>query len=63
MAVNLAIALAHHGTHVGPFARLAALLGERAARALSLLDSVRSDLRINVNGRLAAERILIEVAR
>ena len=42
---------------------LALTLGPRAARGLSRLDSVRSDLRVNVNGRLAAERILLEVAR
>ncbi len=42
---------------------LAGPLGARAARALGRLDSVRSDLRVNVNGRLAAERILLEVAR
>jgi hypothetical protein len=42
---------------------LAVHLGERAGRALPVLDSVRSDLRLNVSGRLAAERILLEVAR
>lgn len=41
---------------------LAAALGERSAKALPVLDAVRSDMRLNVNGRLAAERILIEVA-
>jgi DNA polymerase-3 subunit delta' len=44
-------------------APLARPLGTRAARALGLLDSVRADLRVNVNPRLAAERILVEVAR
>lgn len=47
-------------------ARLAPLadrLGDRAGRALGVLDAVRSDLRLNVSGRLAAERILLEVAR
>jgi len=38
-------------------------LGGRAGRALGVLDAVRSDLRLNVSGRLAAERILLEVAR
>ena len=44
-------------------AHLAVPLGVRAARALGLLDSVRADMRLNVNARLAAERILVEVAR
>jgi DNA polymerase-3 subunit delta' len=42
---------------------LAAALGSKAARSLATLDAVRSDLRLNVNGRLAAERILLEIAR
>lgn len=42
---------------------LAPSLGAGASRALLALDAVRSDLRWNVNARLAAERILIEVAR
>lgn len=44
-------------------ALLAERLGGRAGRALGVLDAVRSDLRLNVSGRLAAERILLEVAR
>jgi len=43
--------------------RLGERLGGRAGRALGVLDAVRSDLRLNVSGRLAAERILLEVAR
>ena len=47
----------------GRLAPLAERLGGRAGRALGVLDAVRSDLRLNVSGRLAAERILLEVAR
>lgn len=42
---------------------LAPVLGARAARALPVLDSVRGDFRVNVNARLAMERILLEAAR
>lgn len=44
-------------------AALAESLGGHAARAIPLLDAVRRDFRVNVNGRLAMERILLEVAR
>ena len=41
-------------------ARLAPILGERAARALPRLDAVRGEFRVNVNARLAFEKILLE---
>ena len=40
--------------------RLAPILGERAARALPRLDAVRGEFRVNVNARLAFEKILLE---
>ena len=43
-------------------APLAATLGARAVGALSVLEAVRDDFRVNVNTRLSLERILLEVA-
>ena len=41
-------------------AAIAPALGGAAARALSLLDTVRGEFRLNVNARLAFERVLLE---